>query len=560
MEYDGAGGASSGAAQCPVCYSTDMQWHGGSLSCMVCGSQSQDFAELTQEYQQGIDDQRYRRRAQGAPTRAATPAPKRPPFPAAEVLKLYISCLRSGLQEQMRVLVGELGAVKQTTEAAMAIWEARIQQSSILTDATAEQLGEMVEAYRDKVQKGKGHKVEEGDDDDEDGTLRLKQVPPMSAYVRFVWQILHPETILLCALLALWQAGDPVSSTDLIRWTLNGRLPLLALPHVCAPMLAAGALEFPLPLLQPAGVQGAHDLELTAAAMAEAVALQLPPLNVPAHLHRAARVLGLPDAVQVAAVRVWQAVRDGDITCRLTTRPTSAPFTQALVPLVVALKLLYGLNGQSQAPLPGTPAPPSDWLAWAEAAYERVCSPCDHPLSEEQALALSVEARRQYTEHLRTRIFGQAGVHEDLGDIVAFLNARAARLREQQQQRQQQHVSGDLQGLDARDLALILGQQQPQQQQQQNWPEAARFGEPMRGARPNESNANLAPTYYSAMRHAKLKSKPLAGHPSYLAVLTVVAAYGWVMPRYLHRLVIDFERDWAAVEAAAASRQELKGL
>lgn len=51
------------------------------------------------------------------------------------------------------------------------------------------QLGEMVEAYRDKVQKGKGHKVEEGDDDDEDGTLRLKQVPPMSAYVRFVWQV-----------------------------------------------------------------------------------------------------------------------------------------------------------------------------------------------------------------------------------------------------------------------------------------------------------------------------------------------------------------------------------
>ena len=31
----------SGGAQCPVCYSTDMQWHGGSLSCMVCGSQSQ---------------------------------------------------------------------------------------------------------------------------------------------------------------------------------------------------------------------------------------------------------------------------------------------------------------------------------------------------------------------------------------------------------------------------------------------------------------------------------------------------------------------------------------
>lgn len=76
---------------------------------------AQDFAELTQEYQQGIDDQRYRRRAQGAPTRAATPAPKRPPFPAAEVLKLYISCLRSGLQVRAvgrsTVLCGQLQGV-----------------------------------------------------------------------------------------------------------------------------------------------------------------------------------------------------------------------------------------------------------------------------------------------------------------------------------------------------------------------------------------------------------------------------------------------------------------
>ena len=44
-----------------------------------------------------------------------------------------------------------------------------------------------------------------------------------------------------------------------------------------------------------AGVQSAHDLELAAAALAEADALQLPPLDVPAHLRHAARVLGLPN-------------------------------------------------------------------------------------------------------------------------------------------------------------------------------------------------------------------------------------------------------------------------
>lgn len=41
MDYSGGGAATGGGVQCPVCYSTDMQWNGGSLSCTVCGSQSQ---------------------------------------------------------------------------------------------------------------------------------------------------------------------------------------------------------------------------------------------------------------------------------------------------------------------------------------------------------------------------------------------------------------------------------------------------------------------------------------------------------------------------------------
>ena len=66
-------------------------------------------------------------------------------------------------------------------------------------------------------------------------------------------QILPPEAILQCGLLALWQAGDAVSAVDLTRWALGGRLPLLALPHACASLLAGATPDFPLPLLQPAG-------------------------------------------------------------------------------------------------------------------------------------------------------------------------------------------------------------------------------------------------------------------------------------------------------------------
>ncbi len=51
---------------------------------------------------------------------------------------------------------------------------------------------------------------------------------------------------------------------------------------------------------------------------------------------------------------------------------------------VVALKLLYGLDGRQPQVLPPGVAAPPDWQAWAAAAYERIADPCNFPLSPEQ--------------------------------------------------------------------------------------------------------------------------------------------------------------------------------
>jgi hypothetical protein len=32
---------------CPICFSTEMQWHDGNLLCAVCGSQSQASCDLS---------------------------------------------------------------------------------------------------------------------------------------------------------------------------------------------------------------------------------------------------------------------------------------------------------------------------------------------------------------------------------------------------------------------------------------------------------------------------------------------------------------------------------
>lgn len=58
-------------------------------------------------------------------------------------------------------------------------------------------------------------------------------------------------------------------------------------------------------------------------------------------------------------------------------------------PQVVALKLLYGLDGRPPPPpLPRRSLPPPpDWQAWAAAAYQRIADPCQYPLSVEQVRA-----------------------------------------------------------------------------------------------------------------------------------------------------------------------------
>ena len=58
----------------------------------------QDFAEESQEFQAGVDDNRFRRRLRNtvaAPARASGPSAE---FPASSIVQTYLSCLQAGLQ------------------------------------------------------------------------------------------------------------------------------------------------------------------------------------------------------------------------------------------------------------------------------------------------------------------------------------------------------------------------------------------------------------------------------------------------------------------------------
>jgi hypothetical protein len=232
------------------------------------------------------------------------------------------------------------------------------------------------------------------------------------------------------------------------------------------------------------------------------------------------------------------------------------PYAHTLAPLVVALKLLCGLDGRQRSALPNAllpPPPGPSWQSWAATVYQHIADPCPYPLSVEQTLHLSPTEQRTYVEHLRKHVFGQAPLAPDLQELQASLDAQTR----PQLPPPQQSVPVQRSRLGAT-AAGAAGSSQPASDHQpaaavlhadQAADKAAQGGhaasaEPL-GAADSPVNDAAGSVMYTSTMNMKAG---LAGHPDYLAVLTVVAAFGWVTPLSLHRLVVALERDMMEAE------------
>ena len=70
-------------------------------------------------------------------------------------------------------------------------------------------------------------------------------------------QVLHLDTLLAVLFLGCWVAREAVTGMDILQWANDGTLPFLSLGALSKPLLEtldAASLGFPLPLLEPSGV------------------------------------------------------------------------------------------------------------------------------------------------------------------------------------------------------------------------------------------------------------------------------------------------------------------
>jgi hypothetical protein len=90
---------------------------------------------------------------------------------------------------------------------------------------------------------------------------------------------------------------------------------------------------------------------------------------------------------------------------------------------------------------------------------------------------------------------------------------------------------------------------------EETMPDAAAQGNPavaeLTGSADRPADGVASSIMYTSTMNVK---GGLAGHPDYLAVLTVVAAFGWVTLASLHRLVVALERDMIEAEVGHTSQ------
>ncbi|CAL5221234.1 g3386 [Coccomyxa viridis] len=492
---------SDSSEPCPQCHGTSWTLSGGVLVCDVCGTQSQVFLQEAQEFQTGIDDLRYRRRAAGGSQKNAAPLASDSTPPDTKTIHVILSVYSKALQHTLQGIVQSLqelcGSDAMTTSAIHRIWMAVLQNSDMLSMDFARSVKQSMD-----------------------------EVLPIQRAWRIVlkgaaWKALHPDLLLVVVYLGCWSTRQAVCATDVLRWANDGALPFLSLRGLSNPVLEkanASSLRFPASLLQPTGVMGIQELMSLSAQTASQIHLRLPPVNAPALIVRFGQELHIPQEVARVALQMFEVHLAGTPQMRLQDDIHMHPYSHLMAIMIVAIKLVYGLDAEDAQASHSSTHQALEWQSWADAVVGSSRGPTTFPKTALEASMLNAKEWDSYLRFLRSIALAQTEAGRGLQHIT-----EAAR-----------KAWGAFQS-----EAL------------QAVPNAAPMAElpPL----PPRVYGEVARTPHYRLTSIKDSAKLHSMGPDYAAVVTACAAHLWLQPLYLHKAVLKLETAMTALESTAAN-------
>ncbi|GKC82478.1 TATA box-binding protein-associated factor RNA polymerase I subunit B-like protein isoform X1 [Tanacetum coccineum] len=261
----------------------------------------------------------------------------------SEIRMRYVMGVQIMLQLQIKTLVDKFNVSPIILDLVEPIWSKFIESTDLFADDWAD---EVIRESESQVQ-GEPEGVVPGPRNEAERRNFLGKRNVMIWY-QSVRKTIPLGYSLVISFLVCHLAREPILSTDIIKWTLEGKLPYFAAFVEIEEQIGPPTNACPLSsnrMFRPIHAITVQKMESLAASLANSIRLELPPVNFYAIASRYLRQLSLPvETILPHACRIYEWSMPSELWLsanefRLPTR------SFVLSILIVAIRILYNIHG-----------------------------------------------------------------------------------------------------------------------------------------------------------------------------------------------------------------------
>uniref|UniRef100_A0A0E0L1B8 RING-type domain-containing protein n=1 Tax=Oryza punctata TaxID=4537 RepID=A0A0E0L1B8_ORYPU len=261
---------------------------------------------------------------------------------AARVRWRYVRGLQVILQRQLEALVERHRVGSLVAGLAGTIWLRWVAASKVFDEMWVQKMLAIAESVE-------GHSASNDKQSELEGDGQKSQSSYEFLFLRSLRTILPVYSTLAVCFLACHVARETILPTDICRWAMEGKLPYVAAFTQVDKLLGSSLNDCPLSsrqLFRPTRVIGAWQLEAAAGSIAQKIGLLLPSVNFYSIAQRFLKELSLPiEKILPHACRIYEWAMPAELW--LSSNPGRVPSRVCVMAiLIVALRVLYGINGQ----------------------------------------------------------------------------------------------------------------------------------------------------------------------------------------------------------------------